>query len=320
MNETFNFNYPNNIQNEKFYSQNNNQTRASIQKINYAADEFKPKSKKLSNGKKLAIGIGITAAVIAGIYLVKSGKAKKALDSVKKFFSKNKTKTKDIAKEVRNTAQENVLSENSVKKIASTASQAEQKVETKITEVVQNSGTKIAPAEKISYEEMQDFVENVNQSNFAINRVAMQGKTKIGEITVTKDNIDKLCKPMDDFMTKVPESKCEITVQRMTAGHDMSGRKFINLQAYENAKIGDIVHPEPGYPYAAILQDGKNVLFGNSYYQTGGSVADIIVPKGSKILNHGGEVIFPRNPGFELLSKNTLDDGTLHVLLRYIQK
>lgn len=76
--------------------QNNNQKLGSFQSNQAVTDAFSKQEnteekKGLSTGAKVAIGVGILATVAGGIYLVKSGKGEKVLDSIKKVFNKNKT-------------------------------------------------------------------------------------------------------------------------------------------------------------------------------------------------------------------------------------
>ncbi len=59
-------------------------------------------NKGLTKAQKAAIGIGVLGAAAGAIYLAVSGKGKKALDAVKKYFNKNA----DNAKEVKEVAED----------------------------------------------------------------------------------------------------------------------------------------------------------------------------------------------------------------------
>ncbi len=69
------------------------------------------KNTALSKAKKAAAGIGVLGAAAGIIYLAVSGKGKKALDAVKKYFSKNADNAKEVVEDTFETSKNNKIFE-----------------------------------------------------------------------------------------------------------------------------------------------------------------------------------------------------------------
>ncbi len=74
------------------------------------------KNTALSKAKKAAAGIGVLGAAAGIIYLAVSGKGKKALDAVKKYFNKNADNAKDLVEDTFETAKSHKIFEQGVGK------------------------------------------------------------------------------------------------------------------------------------------------------------------------------------------------------------
>lgn len=104
--------------------------------------------------------------------------------------------------------------------------------------------------------------------------------------------------------------------------HPICNEFNYDFNLIDNAKIGDIILPDTGYPYAAFHRKLAECWGGagaNCGKRT--MIQEIRVPKGAKIscnMEHGGEAIFPRGAQYRLLSKSTDPEGVLNIVPEYI--
>ncbi|MFI3300253.1 MAG: hypothetical protein R3Y28_02415 [Candidatus Gastranaerophilales bacterium] len=88
----------------------------------------------------------------------------------------------------------------------------------------------------------------------------------------------------------------------------------------ENAKVGDTIIPDTGCSYTGFSRS----LADNWCCNNGSSDAimyEIRVPKGAKVsrnLEHGGEMVFPRESQYKMISKGKDPQGVTNVVLEYI--
>ncbi|MBS6552809.1 MAG: hypothetical protein KH321_02585 [Clostridium sp.] len=139
-----------------------------------------------------------------------------------------------------------------------------------------------------------------------------------GKPVVMKKIVDK----MDaDFSNLTPTNEA-FTVYRGRSKHPVANSLNTDFNIIENAKIGDIITPDTGYPYAAFHRKLAECWGGTgANCGKGTMMMEIRVPKGAKLscnLEHGGEAIFPRSSQFKLISKGKDPEGIMNVVLEYI--
>ena len=122
----------------------------------------------------------------------------------------------------------------------------------------------------------------------------------------------------DKEFAKLPPLEKDCIVWRGRAENPIIERFNEDFGIIDKAKIGDIIIPDTGYSYTAFKRelaenwsspiDGRSMMY------------KIKLPKGAKVsrnLEHGGEVVMPRNAEYRLLSKTTQGNHT-EVELEYI--
>lgn len=139
-----------------------------------------------------------------------------------------------------------------------------------------------------------------------------------GKPVVMKKIVDK----MDtDFSNLTPTNEA-FTVYRGRSKHPVVNYFNRDFDIIDNAKIGDIITPDTGYPYAAFHRKLAECWGGTgANCGKGTMMMEIRVPKGAKLscnLEHGGEAIFPRSSQFKLVSKGKDPEGIMNVVLEYI--
>lgn len=123
---------------------------------------------------------------------------------------------------------------------------------------------------------------------------------------------------IDKEFAKLPPLEKECIVWRGRFEHPVIERLNQDFKIIDNAKIGDVIIPDTGYSYTGFTKElashwsnscgGRTMMF------------KIKLPKGAKVsrnLEHGGEVVMPRNAEYRLLSKSTNGNHT-EVELEYI--
>ena len=123
---------------------------------------------------------------------------------------------------------------------------------------------------------------------------------------------------IDKEFAKLPPLDKECIVWRGRFEHPVIERFNQDFKIIDNAKIGDVIIPDTGYSYTGFTKElashwssscgGRTMMF------------KIKLPKDAKVsrnLEHGGEVVIPRNAEYRLLSKTTNGDHT-EVELEYI--
>lgn len=123
---------------------------------------------------------------------------------------------------------------------------------------------------------------------------------------------------IDKEFAKLPPLEKECIVWRGRFEHPCLERFNQDFSIIDNAKVGDIIIPDTGYSYTGFTKElashwssscgGRTMMF------------KIKLPKGAKVsrnLEHGGEVVMPRNAEYRLLSK-TINGNHIEVELEYI--
>lgn len=123
---------------------------------------------------------------------------------------------------------------------------------------------------------------------------------------------------IDKEFAQLPPLEKNCIVYRGRFEHPIIKRFNKDFPIIDNARIGDIIIPDTGYSYTGFTEElashwsspcgGRTMMF------------KIKLPKGAKVsrnLEHGGEVVMPRNAEYRLLSKTTNGNHT-EVELEYI--
>ena len=123
---------------------------------------------------------------------------------------------------------------------------------------------------------------------------------------------------IDREFAKLPPLEKNIVVWRGRSENPVIERLNDDFRIIDNAKVGDIIVPDVAYSYAAFerrLASNWSSSFGERTM-----MLEIRLPQGAKVsrnLEHGGEVVIPRNAEYRLLSK-TIKDNHIEVELEYI--
>ena len=131
---------------------------------------------------------------------------------------------------------------------------------------------------------------------------------------------------IDEKFAKLMPTKNDCVVYRgeVKEGPFYSGwGKSPALEVIEKANIGDRIIPnQGGYSYTAFHRRLAEGFAGNGApREKRGILYEIRIPKGAKVsrnLEHGGEVIMPRDAEYKLISKGTDPHGYFNVVLEYI--
>ncbi len=94
--------------------------------------------------------------------------------------------------------------------------------------------------------------------------------------------------------------------------------KNMPFNVIEHAKIGDTVILDEGCAYAF---QQENLISLNNYNLKNPMLEIIRIPKGARVsrnMEHGGEILMPRGAEYKLISKETVSNGTIKVVLEYI--
>lgn len=132
--------------------------------------------------------------------------------------------------------------------------------------------------------------------------------------TKEKEEIKEKIKITDMLFEKVKPLKTEQKVYRSISYPKFDCEKKLFNKTYANIyelEAGEHVVLDPAYMYAGEKD------FVNTNYRSNINM-EIILPKGTKRLPHGGECLLPRNSEYELLSRTDAQDGNTDVVLKYI--
>ena len=132
--------------------------------------------------------------------------------------------------------------------------------------------------------------------------------------TTEKEQIKEKVKITDMLFEKVKPLKNEQKVYRSISYPRFAGEKKLFNKTYANIfelQAGEHVVLDPAYMYAGEKD------FVNSNYRSNINM-EIILPKGTKRLPHGGEYLLPRNSEFELISRADAKDGNTDIVLKYV--
>ncbi len=123
---------------------------------------------------------------------------------------------------------------------------------------------------------------------------------------------------IDKEFAKLPPLEKECIVWRGRFEHPVIERFNQDFKIIDNAKIGDVITPDTGYSYTGFTKELASHWSNSCDDRT--MMFKIKLPKGAKVsrnLEHGGEVVMPRNAEYRLLSKSTNGNHT-EVELEYI--
>lgn len=137
------------------------------------------------------------------------------------------------------------------------------------------------------------------------------------DIMFVRCGLPKMLK-IDKEFAKLPPLEKDCIVYRGRFEHPVAEYLNEDFTIIDNAKIGDIIIPDKGYSYTGFTKE----LASRWSSSCGGRTMffKIRLPKGAKVsrnLEHGGEVVMPRNAEYRLLSKSTNGNHT-DVELEYI--
>ena len=123
---------------------------------------------------------------------------------------------------------------------------------------------------------------------------------------------------VDMEFAKLPPLEKEFTVWRGRSENPIIRRWNRDFEIIDKAKVGDIIIPDVGYSYTGfkreLAENWANPISGRSI------MYKIKLPKGARVsrnLEHGGEVVMPRNAQYRLITKTTYGNRT-EVELEYI--
>ena len=123
---------------------------------------------------------------------------------------------------------------------------------------------------------------------------------------------------IDQEFSKLPPLEKNCIVWRGRGEHPIC--KYLNedFEIIDKAKVGDIIIPDKGYSYTGFTKElaskwscpieGRSIMY------------KIHLPKGAKVsrnLEHGGEILMPRNAEYKVISKEVNGEHT-EIELEYI--
>lgn len=188
------------------------------------------------------------------------------------------------------------------------------KVKQPVTEVIQPT-IKTAPA---VFEGSQvPMHHNIHGGNIRIHEVSKDIISPDPEDIEYAKHVLSYMHKVDKEFAKLPPIEKDCIVWRGRCEHFIK-RWNTDFEIIEHAKVGDVIIPDTGYSYTGFTRElaecwgrpaeGKSIMY------------KIKLPKGAKVsrnLEHGGEVVMPRNAEYRVLSKTTNGSRT-EVELEYI--
>lgn len=168
----------------------------------------------------------------------------------------------------------------------------------------------------ISNEELQELLENINQNGTRIrlnslNRELLLNNAKSKpEILSMLQKTEEIAKQMDGVFEKASPLRDEHTVYRGLTCNFLSGKHIEPL--IKDAKVGEVIIPDPSFAYVAWNERLAKGYATELFFE-------IVMPKGSKVIHHGGESILPRNAKFKILAKDIVNNGCTRIKMQYIE-
>ncbi len=123
----------------------------------------------------------------------------------------------------------------------------------------------------------------------------------------------------DEAFSKLPPLEKDCIVYRGRIQQSSKSRN-VDFDIIENAKIGDRIIPDTGYSYCGIDKSLAENWGNTCVIDRKTIMYTIRLPRGAKVsrnLEHGGEVLMPRNAEYKVVSK-TLNGNHTDVTLEYI--
>lgn len=189
----------------------------------------------------------------------------------------------------------------------------------KISGTITQPLTKTAPA---VFEGSQvSMHHNLNSDNLTYRRAykLSTGSKEINEIDMIaiRYGLPQMLVIDKEFAKLSPLEK-DCIVWRGRGEHPICKRFNEDFSIVDKAKVGDIIIPDKGYSYTGFTKElasnwscpieGKSIMY------------KIHLPKGARVsrnLEHGGEVVIPRNAEYKVLSK-TVNGNHTDIELEYI--
>lgn len=170
---------------------------------------------------------------------------------------------------------------------------------------------------------------NGHNSNirYVINHLSIPEEKLSRSDRIKRENSLARIKEYDEAFQKLVPTEKPYVVYRGRTENTIIERFNYDFKIMEEAKVGEIVTPDKGYSYCAFnksLADnwgfyGKTVASDDEVSRA--LTYEIHIPQGAKVsrnLEHGGEVVMPRNAHYLLKNKKVSENGDIYAILEYI--
>ena len=127
-------------------------------------------------------------------------------------------------------------------------------------------------------------------------------------------------KKIDEDFSKLPPLEKKCIVYRGRTENPCLEQFNTDFQIIKDAKIGDVIVPNTGYSYCGFEKSLAKKWANPAFKEINTIMYEIRLPKGAQVsrnLEHGGEVLMPRNARYKVVKKDVKDNCT-NIILEYI--